>query len=144
MMLRNERGLTLIEVLVSVAVLAAGSVYAMQAIAKGAEAQRQVEVRNAAYLLMAEHLAQAELRVSPVKDPLKETQGFVKGGTFDLRWTLTPSFSAAGPFVDPQGPRPPSYLLDKTFTAVWSHGSLRGSSSWTMLGYVPPLEEEAV
>ncbi len=88
-MRRDQKGLTLVEVLVSILILAAGSVYLLQALAKSAEVQRKMEDQNSFYPFMASKLAEIEMRVSPEKNPFKPAKGSFSDKAQRYEWNVS-------------------------------------------------------
>ena len=88
----NQRGLTLIEVLVSILIVSGGCVYVLQALAQSARVQHQVEERNSFYPFLASKLAKIEMRVSSEKDPFKSENGSYEAENRRYAWSVSNTF----------------------------------------------------
>lgn len=89
----NQKGLTLIEVLVSILILAGGCVYVLQALAQSAKVQKQVENRIRLEPFTASKLEWLNMRISSEKDPFK----VLSGSFFDelrnkFQWDISSNF----------------------------------------------------
>lgn len=89
---RGQKGLTLIEVLVSLMILTGGSVYVLQALAQSARVQKLVEDRNQFYPFLASQIAKLEMRVSPEKDSFRKTAGTYLVEKNRYEWNMTGTF----------------------------------------------------
>jgi|GEM_PF-2056562 len=88
----NQKGLTLVEVLVSLLILAGGCVYVLQALAQSARVQKQVEDRVRLYPFSASKLEWLGMRVSPEKDPFKITSGSYASEKRPYQWKIASTF----------------------------------------------------
>ena len=90
---RNEppRGLTLIEVLISVVLLAMGAVFIMQALARISYAQLVAEDRRSAYFFSLSKMAEIELSVWQGTFPKEGEHGRVRVGASTGSWDVTAS-----------------------------------------------------
>ena len=88
----NNRGLTLIEVLVSVVILSAGAVVLTQSLAGAAHAQAVAELRMQAYLLAASKLGELELLAARGEPLSPQEEGVIRvdGQVFDWSATASP------------------------------------------------------
>ena len=88
----NQRGLTLIEVLVSILIISGGCVYVLQALAQSARVQQLVEERISFYPFLASKLAKIEMRVSSEKDPFKSEKGSYEEKNRRYAWSISSPF----------------------------------------------------
>ena len=103
------RGFTLIEVLISIAILSIGAVLIMQALARGAYAIHMAEVKNRVYNFASARLADLDVG---------STQGLIPktGGTFTMDGqSLSWQFERTLTEQDPE-------LEHGTLTVSWAHG----------------------
>ena len=87
----NNRGLTLIEVLVSVAILSAGAVVLTQSLANAAHAQAIAESRMQAYLLAASKLGELELIAARGEVVPAQAEGTIRVGGEAFGWSISAS-----------------------------------------------------
>jgi len=92
-------GLTLIEVLVSVVILAAGAVVVMQALAKVAQAQAIAEDRAQAYLMASTKMVEAELATAGGQSVPEHDSGHLQLNQQPFDWTISADASADDPQV---------------------------------------------
>lgn len=83
-----RRGLTLIEVLISVILLAGGAVLVMQSFATGWEAIVRADERANAYLFALSKLADLELANQQGRDLAERTEGSFRAGAKPFSWHL--------------------------------------------------------
>jgi type II secretory pathway pseudopilin PulG len=105
-------GLSLIELLVSVVILSAGSVLAMQALMRVAHAQMVAEYRANAHLLAAAKMAEVELAFLDGHAPNRPDEGSIRLGDQAFEWYLS-----AMPAPDESG------LWSVTLDVGWQHGT---------------------
>lgn len=119
-MMFNQKGLTLIEVLVSILILAGGSIYVLQALSRSAEVQRRMEDQNSLFPMVASKLAELEMRVPLKKNPFKESKGTFMDGASRYEWTVSSSFR--NPLEKDAAPEAlgTSILLDRSVSVGWS------------------------
>ncbi len=79
-------GFTLVEVLISVAILALSTVVILQALARGAHATRRAQTRLSAYAFVAQKLAELELTWKQGATPA--TDGVFQSGQTRFTWQL--------------------------------------------------------
>jgi prepilin-type N-terminal cleavage/methylation domain-containing protein len=125
--MRRCSGLTLIEVLLSLAILAVGEVLVMQALARGASALAAAEHRSTAYAFAAAKLADLEMSFQQ-RQELK-TNGRFGAGRDAFEWQV----EAAA-----QDDQPRLELV--TLTVDWRQGPHRYASRFSTVRRVP--EEE--
>ncbi len=88
------QGLTLVEVLVSVVLIAVGTVVVMQALAKVAQAQAIAEDRAQAYLIASTKMAEAELATMDGTPLSEHDGGHLRVNQQPFDWTLNATTSA--------------------------------------------------
>ncbi len=81
-----DRGFTLVEILVSVAILSVSAVLILQACARGAQALAVARTRLRAYAFMSQKLG--ELELAPPGQPVKEAEGSFRIGEEAFAWRL--------------------------------------------------------
>ena len=140
----NQKGLTLIEVLVSLLILAGGCVYVLQALAQSAKVQKQVEDRVRLYPFSASKLEWLSMRVSPEKDPFKLTTGSYMEEEHPYQWKIVSSF------LDPLEAKAPreslgtSVLLERQIELNLAEKNAPEGMSLLTLSKVTVNEKEAV
>lgn len=146
--LNNQKGLTLIELLVSVMILSLGCSYALQALSKAAEAQQWVEARNEAYLFLASKAAEMEMRVLPETDPLKGSGGVLRDRAWRYQWNLSnmlsPLLIQAVPGAEQAAvtvTAAASFLVEQVLTVQWIQGQSPREVRLTTLSKVPVPEK---
>ena len=87
----NNRGLTLIEVLVSVVILSAGAVVLTQSLANAAHAQAIAESRMQAYLLAASKLGELELTAARGELVPAQVEGTIRVAGDAFGWSAIAS-----------------------------------------------------
>ena len=118
------RGLTLVEVLISIAILAAGSVLIMQALARGASTLALAQRRMTAYSFAASKLA--DLQLAAAEGKTVRTAGQFGADKDRFEWHLDTS-----PLEVPS-------LQAMTLTVEWRQGGRRYESSFSAVQPVPP------
>jgi hypothetical protein len=106
--------LTLVEVLISVAILATGAGMVLQALARGAHALATARHRATAYAFSAAKLADVRQRLD--QGTLDKTAGEFRSGTGQYRWDVATSPLA----IDPVSGAPMLELV--TLTVGWTQG----------------------
>jgi len=124
-MVSDQRGLTLVEILVSLIILSGGAVYVVLALARSAEVEKRLEDRYPVYPLIAAQIAESELRVSPQKDPLKERKGTVKANNRDYDWSVETRFQNPDDEKAFKEEAISSALLHRKIEAGWNQGAVR-------------------
>lgn len=123
---RNQRGLTLVEILISVAILSAGTVVVMQALAQGAYVLKVATNRMWAYTFSKSKMADLEMSL---KQGLElKTRGTFRMGHEQFRWEIDTS-----PMEEPA-------LELVTLTVAWRQGAHDYASRFSTVARV--LEEE--
>ena len=92
-----RRGLTLIEVLVSVVILSAGAIVLMQSLAQSAHAQAIAEAHIQAYVLAASKLGELELEAARGESLPERQEGIVRVGQQTFNWSATATALEASP-----------------------------------------------
>ena len=92
MRLQAKQGFTLIEVLVTILILACGSGYVLQALAQSARVQKKVEDGIKLYPSLAMQLAKSDARISVDKNPFKNAQGSFVEEKMGYQWMSTNQF----------------------------------------------------
>ncbi len=116
MRFHNQKGLTLVEVLVSILILASGCVYVLQALAKSAEVQKKVEGDMILYPVLASQLARLEMRVSSEKNPFKAAQGTYSEGKQKYPWLLSSQYRNPLEAKAPRESLGQSVILERTLS----------------------------
>ena len=93
----GNSGLTLIEVLVSVAILSMGAVVVMQALARTAQAQALAEDRAQAYIVGASKMAEAELSTLAGTALPEHEDGHVRVSEQAFEWSINTVLEAEDP-----------------------------------------------
>ena len=124
-----RQGLTLVEVLISVAILAVGAVLIMQALARGAYGLTVASNRSTAYAFAAAKLVDLEL--SAQQGTVPKTRGRFRTDRGRFEWTVH-----TAPLDEPQ-------LELIMLTVSWRQGRHAYESSYSTAQRVP-LEEEAL
>ena len=109
----NRRGLTLIEVLVSVVMLATGTVFIMHAFASAAEAHARLERQTAAWLFAVSKIDEVALALQEGQE-LGDDEGTFRSGDQLFVWTVHSEPDAE----DPQ-------MLAAGITVTWQRGTDR-------------------
>ena len=123
----NKRGLSLVEILISVAILASAAVLIMQGLLRGAYVLTLAEQRAHAYLFSVDMLANLEI-ASDVSE--EATEGYVKKGSDTFVWHVEVS------------PLPEDEQLElHTLTVGWGQGRNQRSVRASVLRRVPPPEK---
>lgn len=138
----NQKGLTLIEVLVSILILAGGCVYVLQALAKSAEVQKKVEDGVVLYPFLASKFSQVEMRVSAEKNPFKNQQGDYTEGGSRYQWNLASSFRNPLEAQAPPESLGQSVLLDRTLSLGAANQKLENRIKLTTLTLAPIPENQ--
>jgi prepilin-type N-terminal cleavage/methylation domain-containing protein len=118
------RGLTLIEVLVSVAILAAGAVVVMQALARGAHALATARHRATAYAFSAAKLADLQQQLD--QGALEKTSGRFGTGAARFDWHVD-----AAPLADAED------LELVTLTVAWRQGRHDDAQHFSLVHRLP-------
>lgn len=95
----GKDGFTLVEILVSVAILSVGSVAVLQALGRSAAALAVAESRSQAHLFSMAKMAEVELAVRSGKRIEEATAGSFREGPRQFSWSLT---AHPPPEEDPQ------------------------------------------
>ncbi|MBI4342931.1 MAG: prepilin-type N-terminal cleavage/methylation domain-containing protein [Candidatus Omnitrophica bacterium] len=126
--LRSFVGFTLVEVLLSIAILSAGAVLVMQALARGAFALNAAEARTTVYTFAAAKLADLEIGFGQGLIP--KTSGEFKADGQPIRWRLETSPVAEEPELE---------LV--TLAVSWPQGRQRQEERFTMVRRINPEEQ---
>ena len=126
-----RRGLTLIEVLISVILLAGGTVLVMQSFATGWEAIVRADERASAYLFALSKLADLELANQQGHDLADHAEGSFRSGAKPFSWHVTVH-------VDEKKAHPPQRV---TLSVVWPRGQTEDAAEFSML--LPPVPQAA-
>jgi len=87
--LLNQRGMTLVEVLLSVVILSTSSMFVLEALAKVAQVQAAIESRMTAYSIASSRMADIEIaRVNPEMLEV-DVRGVKRVGQNTFRWNTT-------------------------------------------------------
>lgn len=121
------RGLTLIEVMVSVAILASASVLILQALARGAHTLALAKNRLRAYTFASAKLPDVELSLAQGNPPT--TAGEFRAGHDQFEWRVDT-------LADPDTPE----LQQITLTVAWRQGPTPYETRVGTLRYIPPEE----
>ena len=97
----QPRGLTLVEVLVSVAILSTGAVLLMEALARISHTQMVAEDRATATLFAASKLAEVELAFQEHRDAEEPMRGSLRIGDQAFEWHVSRSPPSDGSTVQP-------------------------------------------
>ena len=124
--LDTRRGLTLIEVLVSVAILAAGAVLILQALATGAYTLNVARNRTQAYTFARSKMADLEMALRQGEE--LKTRGRFRMGREQYRWTLHSSAT-----------EDPEFELI-TLTVAWRQGQHDHESQFSTVRRIEPEE----
>ena len=125
--LHSALGLTLIEVLLSLVILATSVTVILQALARSAAALSLARNTLAAYTFSSATLSDAALMLYQRKDPSGE--GSFRQGPELFRWTLTASPWAEAPGVD-----------EVTLEVAWTQSGQAYARSVATLHRIPPTE----
>lgn len=134
----GERGLTLIEVLVAVAILASSAVGVLQALGTVAHALALGEQRLSAYEFAASKMEELKLEALQIQssdpDPLKplNTHGSFRLGMQPFRWEVTSQAVSAD-----------SGLGSMTLTVGWIRGAQEYENRFSTLFRLPVEEEKS-
>ncbi|HEX9780015.1 MAG TPA: hypothetical protein VGB20_02240 [bacterium] len=112
-------GLTFIELLVAVVVLAAVGVSVMPALGAASRALSVADARTTAQLFAASKLADAELAAQQGREPDESSSGTFAEGGLRYRWAMQAGLHPAGPQLRqvrlsvtwPRGPHTDAYAL---------------------------------
>ncbi len=121
----NQKGLTLIEVLVCLIILSGGMVYVVLALARSAEVARRLEDRYPLYSVLASKMAESEMRVAQQKDPLKVLKGGFSEGSQRYDWSVISRFENPDDEKAFKEEAISSALLRRTIQAGWNQGAKR-------------------
>lgn len=124
-MASDQRGLTLVEILVSLIILSGGAVYVVLALARSAEVEKRLEDRYPVYPLLAAQIAESEMRVTPQKDPLKGRKGSIKANNREYDWSVETRFQNPDDEKALKEQTISSALLHRTIEAGWNNGAVR-------------------
>lgn len=128
----DSKGLTLVEVLISVALLAAGSVLVLQALAKGAHVLASARCRAAAHAFASAKLADIELAARQGALPAKTSGTFRQSGA-EFDWAIQAAPTGDTPFLE-----------TVTLTVGWRQGPHRYEQRVTTVKRAPePAEPPA-
>ena len=127
----KARGFTLVEVLVSVAILSVGAVAVMQALGRSAAAMTVAEARAQAHQFAVNKMAEVELAARLGQEMEESTGGSFLQGTRQFRWSLSAPLPEEGP-----GMRPVS------LTVEWELGGESHAYTVQTAFRVPPEEED--
>ena len=126
----NRRGLTLVEVLIAITILAAGAPLLLQALAKGAQVLASARYRAAAHAFTAAKLADIELAAREGALPSKTAGAFLQAGQ-RYEWAIHAEPVAEDPA-----------LQTVTLTVGWRQGPHQYESSVTTVQRAPePVEQ---
>ena len=117
-------GLTLVEVLISIAILAVGAVLIMQALARGAQALALARHRATAYSFAVSKLA--DLDITSARGSTPKTAGQFGTGPDRFDWHVE-----VAPLEVPS-------LQVVTLTVEWRQGGQRYESSFSTVQQAPP------
>ena len=123
----RSRGLTLVEILVAVAILATGGVLILQALARGAYALNVAENRRWAYVFSQAKMADLDMSLKQGLEP--KTHGEFRMGREQFRWD-----------VDTFATDEPELQL-VTLTVAWRQGRHDYASQFSTLVRVEVEEE---
>ena len=129
---RNNRGLSLIEILVTVTLLAAGGVWVLQAFARSWEASTVAQQRGTAYLLALTKMSEIELRLReepPVEVLTREGDVRQLPQTYHWAWQATP-----------MADQPPTFAVD--LTVGWQQGRVPYEERLSTIVINPPRPEK--
>lgn len=143
-MVSGQRGLTLVEILVSLIILSGGAVYVVLALARSAEVEKRLEDRYPVYPLIAAQIAESEMRVSPQKDPLKERKGSFKTNNREYDWSVETRFQNPDDEKAIKEQTISSALLNRTLQAGWNNGAVREGMTVETYSRVIISESETV
>jgi len=119
--------LTLIEVLISVVLLAGGVVLVMQSFATASEAMARADDRSAAYLFAMSKLADLELAHQEGRDLTARSSGSFRVGRRPFSWRVE---------LAPSAERVGGKLV--TLSVTWPRGRSTDEAEYTMLLTPPP------
>jgi len=142
---RNSKGLTLIEVLISLVIVSTSLVFVLNALAKIAEAQREVEVRSSAYSFLASKMAELEQRVQPQGEMKESVKGNFRANDLRYDWELSTGFFGVAP-VEGTGQAAAvssPLVLTKDFVVGWKRGTEAAAMKLSTLSIVLPPKVEA-
>jgi prepilin-type N-terminal cleavage/methylation domain-containing protein len=125
----DGKGLTLVEVLISVAILSVGAVLILQALARGAYALTLAKSRATAYAFAAAKLEDLELAAS-------------QGVTAAASGEFGPARERFAWRIDTAPLEDTLALQQLTLTVSWRQGRHEHASSVTTIQRAPPPEEE--
>ena len=130
--LRSSSGLTLIEVLISVILLAGGAVLVMQSFATGWEAMARADDRSAAVLFAMSKLADLELASQQGHEVTQRPSGTFRVGVRPFAWSVD---------VQPieRGEEEQRLL---TLSVTWPRGRSTDEAQFTMLLPAQPQQKE--
>ncbi|HTL47658.1 MAG TPA: type II secretion system protein [Verrucomicrobiae bacterium] len=137
----NCRGMTLIEVLVSLVILSTATVFVLGALVKAAEVQRVQECRSKAQFFALSKFAALEMRVLPPQKIDEKQKGRFQDGKDAFEWDVQNSVEA-GETQDENGEALQTPLILKRELHVsWNQGEEKNSMSFqTLSWYRPPAE----
>ena len=124
---RKRRGLTLVEILVAVAILATGGVLILQALARGAYTLKVAENRRHAYIFSQAKMADLDMSLKQGLEPT--TRGQFRMGREQFRWDVYTS-----PTEEPE-------LQLVTLRVAWRQGQHDYASQFSTLVRVKEEEE---
>ena len=124
---KRHRGLTLIEVLISVILLAGGAVLVMQSFATGWEAIVRADERASAYLFALSKLADLELAQGQGRNLAERTDGSFRVGAKPYTWHLNLQ-------ADEEKARAPQLV---TLSIYWPRGRDKDEAQFSMV--LPPV-----
>jgi prepilin-type N-terminal cleavage/methylation domain-containing protein len=126
---RHLRGLTLVEILVSVAILASAAVLIMQALAKGAYVSTLAHNRLRAYAFSTAKLTDLEVAFAQGLTP--DSEGEFRDGRQSFHWLVETAPAAADPALE-----------QVTLTVDWRQGRHAHDSHVTMVRRLPAVPVE--
>ncbi len=128
--LSPRSGLTLIEVLISVILLAGGAVLVMQSFATGWEAMVRADDRSTAVLFAMSKLADLELASQQSRDVMERPSGTFRVGVRPFAWSVDVQSIERG--------EEEQHLL--TLSVTWPRGRSTDEAQFTML--LPAQQKE--
>lgn len=127
--LSDNRGLTLIEIMVSVVILTVGSIFILRVLAQVSDIQKTVENRSFVHAFATNKMAEIKQTARTAKEPLEKSRGTVRLDDQRFNWSLESTLK--GLQLD---------LQEITLKVLWKQGSDEHEEKIVTLIPVPPIE----
>jgi prepilin-type N-terminal cleavage/methylation domain-containing protein len=137
----NSRGMTLIEVLISLVILSSVTVFTLQALSKSAEVQRTTEFRRKAHFFALTRLAELEARVAPETEIEKTEKGRFRDGPDTFDWEIVTAPHGLVPEEEAPDPKEVPVLLELGLSVAWEQGLDANSVQLRTLSFHRPAKE---